>query len=37
LGGLILDRVGHFAKPQQPDFAIAAIDLGANIVFLAVL
>ncbi len=36
LGGLVLDRVRHFAEPQQPDLAVAAVDLRADIVFLAV-
>ena len=33
---LVLDRVDHLAKPQQPDLAVAAVDLGADVVFLAV-
>ncbi len=33
---LVLDRLGHLAKAQQPDLAVAAVDLGADVVFLAV-
>src|SRR5262249_23924136 len=36
LSGLVLESVGYFAEPQQPDLAVFAINLGANIVFLAV-
>src|SRR5262249_49391354 len=36
LSGLVLDSVSYFAEPQQPDLAVLAIDLRANIVFLAV-
>src|SRR5271154_943453 len=36
LGRLVLDRLGHLAEAQQPDLAVNAVDLGANIVFLPV-
>ena len=36
LGRLVLDRIGHLAEAQQPDLAVAAVDLGADVVFLAV-
>ena len=36
LGRLVLDGLGHLAKAQQADLAVAAVDLGADVVFLAV-
>jgi hypothetical protein len=33
---LVLDGIGDLAKAHQPDLAVLAVDLGANIVFLAV-
>ena len=36
LRGLVLDRIDDLAKAQQPDFAVAPVDLGADVVFLAV-
>ena len=32
----VLDRVGDLAEPHQPDFAGFPIDLGPDIVFLAI-
>ena len=36
MGRLVLDRFDHLAETQQADFAGAPVDLGADIVFLAV-
>ncbi len=36
LGRLVLDRLRYLAEAQQPDLAVAAVDLGTNVVFLAV-
>ncbi len=36
LGGLVFDRVCHLAEAQQAYFAIAPVDLGADVVFLTV-
>ena len=36
LGRLVLDRLDHLAQAQQPDVAGPAVDLGADVVLLAV-
>ena len=36
LGRVVLDRIDHLAEAQQADLAVAPVDLGADVVFLAV-
>ena len=36
LGRVILDKIGNLAETHQPDLAVLAIDLSADVVFLAV-
>src|ERR1700761_9221653 len=36
LGGLIFNRIGDFAEPQQPNFAIAPVNLRADVILLSV-
>ena len=36
LGGLVLDRIGDLAEARQPDLAGLAVDLGADVVLMAV-
>ena len=36
LGRVILDEIGDLAEAHQPDLAVLAVDLGADVVFLTV-